>query len=78
MRLVKLREGVLELQWTWLPYWIGCQPGIRAAVERRLQDSVVAGTEPDLEELSAVALTELKQRFPAAAPVLDAIAAAPC
>lgn len=81
MRLLEVREGALELQWTWLPYWIACQPGVRAAVERRLQEVAAAATTdagPDLEALSAVAVAELKQMFPVAAAVIDAIAAAPC
>lgn len=78
MKLIQIHEGVLELQWAWLPYWIACQSGVRADVERRLQASLQATAEPDTEALGAEALLYLKQRFPDAATVLDAIAAAPC
>jgi hypothetical protein len=82
MKLIQIHEGVLELQWTWLPYWIACQPGTRAAVERELQDAVLlngaTSSAPDLEALSTFALASLKRKFPDAAAVLDAIAASPC
>lgn len=82
MRLVQLQEGALELQWTWLPFWIACNPNLRAEVEAELRDVMLlngaTASDIDLDGLSAHALKTLKTRYPAAAPVLDAIAAATC
>lgn len=75
MKLFHLRQGVLELQWAWLPYWLAANPNLRTEVEREVQDALLLNgitlTEPDADLLSEYALKILKKKAPGAAEYLD-------
>lgn len=43
MRLVQLREGVLELRWTWLPFWLACNPVLKTELEAYIRDRCILG-----------------------------------
>lgn len=69
MRLVQLRDGALEIRWTWLPYWLAVNPRLKQTVEREMRDaSLLCGattSEADLDGLHEFVLRRLHQLFPA-------------
>lgn len=69
MRLVQLRDGALEIRWTWLPYWLAVNPRLKQTVEREMRDaSLLCGvtTSPaDLDGLHAFVARRLQELFPA-------------
>lgn len=75
MKLVQLRQGVFDLQWAWLPFWMGVDVSLRNEVERELQDVLLLNgatlTEQDADLLSDHVLKILKRRKPEAAEYLD-------
>lgn len=68
MRLVTVFEGVPELRWTWLPYWMAQSPKLKQDVERVIQDAVLLNSvrldEDGLDRLSRFVLKQLCVRFP--------------
>jgi|GEM_PF-6268602 len=82
MRLVQHRDSVLEIRWTWLPYWLAVNPKLKNLVERRLRDRVVLlGVTSSSEDLDAMhryvvaALCSLFPAFPGLDTYLDALKA---
>jgi hypothetical protein len=68
MRLVQLRDGALEIRWTWLPFWLAVNPRLKTQVERELRDaSLLCGvtTSPaDLDAMHAWLLRRVEALFP--------------
>lgn len=68
MRLVHLRDGVLEIRWTWLPYWLAVNPRLKTELERQLKDVVLLNgattSESDLDALHSWLLRKLHGMFP--------------
>lgn len=55
MRLIHLRDGALELRWTWLPYWLAVNPKLKTLVERELHDAVLlCGVTTSVADLDAM------------------------
>lgn len=79
MRLVQLRGGVLEIRWTWLPFWLAVNPKLKADLEREMRDAVlmcgVTTKDEDLDRLHDWAVKRLGAwfPFPGIALYLDAI-----
>jgi hypothetical protein len=69
MRLVQLRDGALEIRWTWLPYWLAVNPKLKTLVEREMRDAALLGgvttSEADLDGLHDFVLRRLSALFPA-------------
>ncbi len=67
MRLVDLRDGALELRWTWLPYWIAAGPTLQGEVETILRDAVIINgmppNEDSLSRIEAFVVRLLTRRF---------------
>lgn len=68
MRLVQVRDGVLEVRWTWLPYWLAVNPKLKSEVEREMRDAVLLGgvtaEEADLDGLHVFVRDRLQTLFP--------------
>lgn len=68
MRLVQVRDGVLEIRWTWLPYWLAVNPKLKSELERQMRDAVVLGgvtsSEADLDALHEFVCERLGSLFP--------------
>ena len=69
MRLVQIRDGALEIRWTWLPYWIAINPKLKTEIERELHDSVllcgVSTSESDLDAMHDFVRERLVRLFSA-------------
>jgi hypothetical protein len=69
MRMVQIRDGALEIRWTWLPYWLAVNPRLKTELERELHDAVllcgVTTSEPDLDAMHEWVITRLQALFPA-------------
>lgn len=69
MRLVQVRDGILEVKWTWLPFWIAVSPRLQQDVERFVFDASVASgvteSDADLDALHDVVVARLQEMFPA-------------
>jgi hypothetical protein len=69
MRLVLLTSpGVLELNYMWLPTWLGMNAATKAAVESELKSKVAGlpATEDNLDTINDALLELLTERFPIA------------
>lgn len=68
MKLVQYRDDVLEVRWTWLPYWLAVNPKLKNDVDRELRDIVLingmTNSEEDLLALHAYVATKLANLFP--------------
>ena len=80
MRLVQFQEGMLEIRWTWLPYWLAVNPKLKLEVEREMKDAVLLnGLTPSDEDLDALhtyvrdRFTKTFPAFPGLGAYLDAI-----
>lgn len=81
MKLISNNNGVLELRWTWLPYWISANAALKAQIERDVRDRMIlnAVTTEEIDLLHDYVLASLKERcseVEGAEAVLDAIARA--
>lgn len=69
MRLIHLRDGALEIRWTWLPYWLAVNPKLKTLVERELHDAVllcgVTTSDRDLDAMHDWVRDRLCALFPA-------------
>lgn len=69
MRFVQLRDGALEIRWTWLPYWLAANPKLKLIVEREMRDAVilqgVTTSYDDLDALHEFVIRRLSALFPA-------------
>ncbi len=68
MRLIQYDMGVLELRWTWLPYWLVISPTLKLEVERILQDAILLNgirlSEDSLDKIDRFVLDQIVKRFP--------------
>jgi len=68
MRLVQIRDGALEVRWTWLPYWLAANPKVTGTIERELKDSVllcgVTDSEADLDAMHKWVVRRIASLFP--------------
>lgn len=67
MRLIQLTaEGRLELNWMWLPTWLGMNGAVLDKVEKSLAPKIrgVEVTEQTLDDFNTVVLDELVTQFP--------------
>lgn len=68
MRLVQERDGVLEITWTWLPFWLAVNPKLKEQVEREMKDSCLMGgvtnSEEDMNGLHDFIASRLQELFP--------------
>ena len=81
MKLIANNDGVLELQWAWLPYWMASNPQLRSELERDVRDRMLlnAISIAEIDLLHNYALDALRNRFanvPGAVAVIEAIAQA--
>lgn len=69
MRLVQFREGMLEIRWTWLPYWLAVNPKLTQSVETDLADAVIINrlttSEEDLQRMHVFVVKRLCKLFKA-------------
>lgn len=69
MRLVQIRDGALEIRWTWLPYWLAVNPRLKTELERELHDAVllcgVTTAAHDLDAMHEWVIRRLQLLFPA-------------
>lgn len=69
MRLVHVHGGVLQIRWTWLPFWLAVHPQLMADVDRELRDCVLLGgvttAEEDLEAMHEFVIRRVEAHFPA-------------
>ena len=69
MRLVHLRDGALEIRWTWLPYWLAMNPKLKLVIEREMRDACLlqgmTTAEADLDDLHSFVVRRLRSLFPA-------------
>ena len=68
MRLVVSPEpGVVELNYTWLPVWIGINTPLKNELEQAIADKLVGRklTEETLDEAHELVVDFFAQRFPA-------------
>lgn len=67
MRLVQFREDMLEIRWTWLPYWLAVNPKLVSSVETDLADAVVinrlTNSEEDLQRMHVFVVKRLCKLF---------------
>lgn len=63
MLLVVEDEGVLEVRWTWLPYWIGANARLMASLNDRLAARAAADPAQTLDEHHSWLLHELQREF---------------
>lgn len=68
MRLVQVRDGVLEVRWTWLPFWLAANPKMKTEIERKMRDAVLLGgvttSEHDLDALHMFVINMIQEQFP--------------
>jgi len=67
MRLLVLTEpGVLELNYTWLPVWIGINTSLKNDLEKDLQEKFIGREvgEGALDEMNEAVIDWLVKRFP--------------
>jgi hypothetical protein len=62
MNLVMLKDGKLDLAWTWFPYWLVVSPAMTCEVKQVLQDAILLNGVPAQQE-SLDALDELVIRL---------------
>lgn len=64
--IIRTREGVLELNWMWLPTWVGMNAQLKKAIESELADSVKGKpmTEPVLDEINEMVIDILERKSP--------------
>lgn len=69
MRIIQLQDGVLEVRWTWLPFWMAANPALKQLIDDELKDAcllnAVTGSEEDLDALHRYCCRRLQERFPA-------------
>ena len=67
MRLVTYRDGMLELRWTWLPYWIATGSALHNEIDTYMRDLVIINgvvpTDEALLRIEKLVLKMLDQRF---------------
>jgi len=67
MRLVDLRDGKLEIRWTWLPYWVAAGPSFMNELEQLMRDAVIINGMPhdedSLERIERFLLRVIDVRF---------------
>lgn len=68
MRLVHIRDGALEVRWTWLPYWIAVHPKLKSDLEDELRDAALLSgattAEADLDAMHVFVRDRLVRMFP--------------
>lgn len=68
MRLVQIRDGVLEVRWTWLPFWLATNPKLKEKLEEEMRDAIRLGglseNEPDLDSMHNYVAKRLQEMFP--------------
>ncbi len=74
-----MNAGVLELRWTWMPYWLVSGPGIKDFIDELQDICILTGlttSEADLDKLHVWVRNRLAERytaFPGLADYLDAL-----
>lgn len=63
--VVRTDEGVLELNWQWLPTWVGMNHMLKADIERELSQKIVGRemTEETLNDIHDMIIDYLEARF---------------
>jgi len=71
--VVQTGDGVLELNWMWLPTWIGMNSALKARLEKELQAEIVGRelTEDALDEISNMVIEEIATMNPGIDGVQD-------
>ena len=64
--ILRTRTGVLELNWTWLPTWVGMNTQLKKAIETELSDKVKGKpmTEAVLDEINDMVIDLLERKVP--------------
>lgn len=68
MRLVHERDGVIEVRWTWLPFWMATNPKLKEVLEREMRDlgliNGITNSDADLDAMHDFVVTRLHQLWP--------------
>lgn len=67
MRLVAETDGVVEIRWTWLPFWLAMNPELVAALERDLRAHIRVGeplTDALLDSWHDRVVAAIEKKFP--------------
>lgn len=68
MRLVQERDGVVEITWTWLPFWLATNPVLKSQIEEELHTAVFLGgvtaSDKDLDAAHDFVVKRFTEVFP--------------
>jgi len=68
MRLVQERDGVVEITWTWLPFWLATNPALKSTIEEELHTAVFLGgltpSDADLDAAHDFVVRRFTEIFP--------------
>lgn len=68
MNLVILKDGKLDLAWTWFPWWLVVSPAMTHEVKQTLQDAILLNGVParqeSLDALDDLLIRIITRRFP--------------
>jgi len=64
--IVKTEEGVLELNYMWIPTWLGMNGLLKKELEKELADKIVGLPMDDasLDKIDDMVITTLVEKFP--------------
>lgn len=69
MRAVHVHGGVLEVRWTWLPFWLATHPALMEVVNTEMRDRVLLGgvttSDVDIDALHDFVVARVAELFPA-------------
>lgn len=66
MRFVQyVGNGVLELNYMWLPTWLGMNHKFKKDLEKKIADEVVHKTTADLDEINQIVIDAIVEMHPA-------------
>lgn len=63
--VIRTDEGVLELNWQWLPTWLGMNHVFKSDLEKSLQKKIVGKpmTDDVLDEVNGMVIDYIEERF---------------
>ena len=68
MRLVQDNEGVLEVSWMWLPFWLAVHPHMKNELERDMREAGllnrITNAEEDMDAMHVFVRDRLQELFP--------------
>lgn len=68
MRFVEFKDGVLEIRWTWLPFWLATHPKLRNELEQEVLIGISLGgmtnAAEDMDALHDYVVKRFGEMFP--------------